>query len=48
MADYVLTDTAVIIFANAMRIQSMVGNTALIIDDRQRRRRTLPARQTGS
>jgi hypothetical protein len=32
MADYVLIDVAVIAFANAMRIRSMVGNTALITE----------------
>jgi hypothetical protein len=32
MADFVLIDTAVIAFANAMRLQSIVGNTALIIE----------------
>lgn len=32
MADYVLVDMAVIAFANAMRIQSTIGNTALIIE----------------
>jgi hypothetical protein len=32
MSDYVLIDMAVIAFANAMRVQSMVGNTALIIE----------------
>ena len=32
MADDVLIDMAVIAFANAMRIQSIIGNTALIIE----------------
>ena len=32
MADYVLIDMAVIAFANAMRVQSIVGNTSLIIE----------------
>jgi hypothetical protein len=32
MGDYVLIDMVVIAFANAMRVQSMVGNTALIIE----------------
>ncbi len=32
MSDYVLIDMAVIAFANAMRIQAMVGNAALIIE----------------
>jgi hypothetical protein len=32
MADYVLIDMAVIAFANAMRVQSMIGNTALIME----------------
>jgi hypothetical protein len=31
-ADYVLIDMAVIAYANAMRIQSIIGNTALIIE----------------
>jgi hypothetical protein len=34
MADYVLVDMAVIAFANAMRIQSIIGNTSLIIEKR--------------
>jgi hypothetical protein len=29
MADYVLIDMAVIAFANAMRVQSIIGNTSL-------------------
>jgi transposase len=32
MADYVLIDTTVIAFANAMRVQSIIGNTSLIIE----------------
>jgi hypothetical protein len=32
MADYVVIDMAVIAYANAMRVQSIVGNTALIIE----------------
>jgi hypothetical protein len=32
MGDYVLIDMAVIAFANAMRVQSMVGNTALVVE----------------
>ena len=32
MGDYVLIDTAVIAFANAMRVQSIIGNTSLIIE----------------
>lgn len=32
MSDYVLIDMAVIAFANAMRIQSLVGNTAMVIE----------------
>ncbi len=32
MSDYVLIDMAVVAFANALRVQSIVGNTALIIE----------------
>jgi hypothetical protein len=32
MSEYVLIDMAVVAFANAMRVQSIVGNTALLIE----------------
>jgi hypothetical protein len=32
MADYMLIDSAVIAFANQMRLQSIVGNTAILIE----------------
>ena len=32
MSDYVLIDMAVIAFANAMRVQSIIGNTALVLE----------------
>jgi hypothetical protein len=32
MSDYMLVDMAVIAFANAMRVQSVIGNTALILE----------------
>ena len=32
MSDYLLVDMAVIAFANAMRVQSIIGNTALVLE----------------
>ena len=44
MADYVLVDMAVIAFANAMRIQSIIGNTSLIIESEMFGQPTLRAK----
>ena len=44
MADYVLIDTAVIAFANAMRVQSIIGNTSLVIESEMFGQPTLRAR----
>jgi hypothetical protein len=44
MADYVLVDMVVIAFANTMRIQSMIGNTALILESEMFCQPTLRAR----
>ena len=44
MADYVLIDMAVIAFANAMRVQSMIGNTSLIIESEMFGQPTLRAK----
>jgi hypothetical protein len=44
MGDYVLIDMAVIAFANAMRVQSMVGNTALVVEGEMFGQPTLRAR----
>ncbi len=44
MSDYVLIDMAVIAFANEMRIQSMIGNTALILESEMFGQPTLRAR----
>ena len=44
MADYVLIDTAVIAFANAMRIQSIIGNTSLILESEMFGQPTLRAK----
>jgi hypothetical protein len=44
MADYVLIDMAVIANANAMRIQSIIGNTALIIESEMYGQPTLRAK----
>ena len=46
MADYALVDMAVIAFANAMRVQSIVGNTSLIIESEMFGQPTL--RRSGS
>jgi hypothetical protein len=43
-ADYVLIDMAVISFANAMRIQSIIGNTSLIIESEMFGQPTLRAK----
>lgn len=44
MTDFVLVDMVVTAFANAMRIQSMVGNTALILESEMFGQPTLRAR----
>jgi hypothetical protein len=44
MADYVLVDTAVIAFANSMRVQSIIGNTSLIIESEMFGQPTLRAK----
>ena len=44
MADYVLIDMAVIAFANAMRVQSIIGNTSLIIESEMFGQPTLRAK----
>jgi hypothetical protein len=44
MADYVLIDMAVIAFADAMRVQSIIGNTSLIIESEMFAQPTLRAR----
>ena len=44
MAEFMLIDTAVIAFANAMRMQSIVGNTALILESELFGQPTLRAR----
>jgi hypothetical protein len=44
MGDYMLIDMAVITFANAMRIQSIIGNTSLIIESEMFGQPTLRAK----
>jgi hypothetical protein len=44
MADYVVIDMAVIAFANAMRVQSIIGNTSLIIESEMFGQPTLRAK----
>ena len=44
MADYVLIDMAVVAFANAMRVQSIIGNTSLIIESEMFGQPTLRAK----
>jgi hypothetical protein len=44
MADYVLIDMAVIAFANAMRVQSIIGDTSLIVESELFGQPTLRAR----
>ena len=45
MADYVLIGMAVIAFANAMRVQPIIGNTARIIESELFGQPTLPAKR---
>ncbi len=44
MVDYVLVDMAVIAFTNAMRVQSVIGNTSLIIESEMFGQPTLRAK----
>lgn len=44
IAEYVLIDMAVIAFANAMRLQSIIGNTSLIIESEMFGQSTLRAK----
>src|SRR6185437_7883078 len=44
MPEYVLIDMAVVAFANAMRLQSIVGNTSLIIESEMFGQPTLRAK----
>ncbi len=44
MADYVFIDMAVVAFANAMRVQSIIGNTSLIIESEMFGQPTLRAK----
>jgi hypothetical protein len=44
IADYVIIDMAVIAFANAMRVQSIIANTSLIIESERFGQPTLRAK----